>query len=456
MVVFTECSLVVQNLTNKELGIFGTYRLRRGPVDLFKEIPDLTESHVINALKAPGGELYNLVKVKRVIEITRINLSVWDNVSVGADAIRAVNRPVNGDVLSYSDDGLQWIRPAGGSEVALPAPEFPLVLAGDRLGIAKAGPESGGYLSREDWLRFANRLDGVRIWRKVDLSAGEAHYTIPADVGVVVSGSAVVVSTDGRKAPGVWWRRDPLLVTSHVGDTVTFNRAVREDCALYYLVVLGSGDGVPAGYEGAPEYVRKLRSEYLDTQDLGNASAEQIRGRKVFAADVIMSDLRVNDTFAYPPGADTGLVMTSNGVGEGSWCASPVVSLGPPANPYRGQLWVRQSDFRLFIYSGVWMSVAERRISGGVDQLCGGTYLAAIGSGLITAPGRIVHIAAVGRCAGHWTGEVHINGRPVGSVSGGNWAELDVSVVPGDLVSFYINGSGVDCPRVEVVLKDCI
>jgi len=383
----------------------------------------------------------------------------------------------------------------GGSYVDV---DPPLFREGDVVKLDRAGAHSSGYLSKEDWLMFSNITTGFRIWQYCDVSNDPGvrckitsfnNVEIPFNPGSIVNGSAVIVKTEDSNAPpdrGLfgWLVRDPgVCVIQHIGDEVVLSRAPKSGagCRLYFLVSLPAGTEIPVGYEGAPQYVRKVRSEYFDFIDLNSSKTEFIKGKKSFKSDISFESglsvagdatlsgniyahsISLNDT------PQSNYVLTSSALGRGSWQPSPLVSEGPPLSCYNGQLWVKSPEYDLYVYDGnreCWVGVAERSISGWSGQLVAHSYLSNAGnltSEVLPFKCVLVGMTATSERGVVWTAEIHTNNSSVsgaavgvGEDGRGFRGDLNIEFNAGDRIQFFVNGHNIDRPKIEAIFRKCL
>ena len=490
MVSYTEVYFHVENMSNKDLILFGSYRLRPGArTDLFRSIPSLSETRILDALRSPSGELY-VFSIQKKIVIHGFRLATLDNVIIDVGHVGTSNAPERGKVLGFDGTGLKWVS-GGGGHVDVDAP---LARDGDVLRLDRAGPHTSGYLSKEDWLMFSNITTGFRIWQHCDLGLDSgvkckitsfSNLEIPFNAGSIINGSAVIVKSYDNTAPGrTFWSKlsgdAGVCVVQHIGDEILLNRApgASEECRAYFLVSLPAGLEVPPEYGGAPDYVRKMRAEYFDFIDLNSSKTELIKGKKIFKSDAsfesnqsIGGDLAVSGgvaahsiTIKNSPQANYSL--TSSAMGSGSWQPNPLVSDGPPLNCYNGQLWVKAPSYDLYVYDGVrecWLGAAERSVSAWSSQLLSHSYLAPHGGStcdVVPYKATLVGLVTSSERGPVWTAEVHVNGAAVagavvscGEDGRGFRFDLNVAFNAGDRLQFFANGHMVDKPKIEAIFR---
>lgn len=491
MVMFTDVFFNVENISGKDVIIFGSYRLRpHTRTDLFKSIPGLSESRILDALRSPHGELYMLSVVHKKLSILDFRLATIDNVRVDPAHIAALNIPKRGEVLGFDGSSLKWVTAGGGGEV-----EAPLYREEDIIHLGRAGPHTSGYLSREDWLMFSNISTGFRIWQYCDIGRDVGvslkiksfnNVEIPFNAGSIVSGSAVIVKTHSTgEAPGTrWWDRfgfsSTTKIISHMYDDIILNHAPPpdEDCRVYFLVVLPAGAEIPESYSGAPPFVRKVRAEYFDFVDLNSSKSEMIKGEKRFKSDTtfetnvkILGDTQVRGDIeahglTFGNNAGSYYVLTSNSLGRGTWQPSPIVSGGPPTNCYDGQLWMKTPEFQPYVYDGTrgkWLCVSERSVCAWSNQLVAHSYLSLSGSAtgdLIPYNCTLIGLVASCERGGPWTAELHVDnalvaGASMGVGSDGRGIKLDLNAdfSVGSRLQFFVNGHNIDKPKIEAIFR---
>lgn len=153
--VFITPKLIVKNISQRAVRVLDTLNLKPGEVsNVYLTIENLEESKIIDHLRAPEGDLYKEVVLKRTLEIQEIQLVSWTNSTVSPASIPANNTPTPGQVLSFLNDStFSWITPTGGSTLIAHAPLFTI---GDDLYITQAGSSSDGFLTTADWNLFYN------------------------------------------------------------------------------------------------------------------------------------------------------------------------------------------------------------------------------------------------------------------------------------------------------------
>lgn len=488
MIDFTNVFFNVENISNNDIILLGRYRLKpHSRADLFKAIPGLSEAQVIDALRH-GGELHLLHAVNKRIRIIDFKLALWDNVKVDMQHLAISNSPERGNVLGFDGKELAWVS-GGGSNVEVDAP---LYRNGETLKLDRAGPNSSGYISKEDWLMFANISTGFRIWQYCDIGDNLGVHCrinsfndkeITFNPGSIVNGSAVIVLSDNvETAPGLSWRSKLFndtgcCVIQHAGPDVVLSRAPKEGerCRLYFLVVLPAGAEIPADYSGAPDYVRKMRSEYFDFIDLNSSKSEFIKGEKVFKSNIkfesgasVSGDVEVEGSVSankitISDGAQANYVLAANSMGAGNWQANPLVSEGPPVNCYNGQLWVKIPDFESYVFDGTrgcWLGRNERQLSSWSTSLVAHNYIITCTGNLIPFNCKLVSIIASSEGGVGWTAEIHrnnslVSGASIGVGADGRGFRFDLSADfnAGDKIQFFVNGHNIDSPKIEAIFR---
>lgn len=97
-----ESSFIVRNISNRVIKALGKVPLNPSsqPRDLFKTIPGLSESAVLEALQAPNGKLYKDIFVNRNLKIESYNLMHLNNLHIKLDNLVTSNKPTDGQILS--------------------------------------------------------------------------------------------------------------------------------------------------------------------------------------------------------------------------------------------------------------------------------------------------------------------------------------------------------------------
>lgn len=75
---YSKSSLVVKNLSNRDIKVLGMKVKKGSKVDLFKSVVGLTEDRVITAMQKPNGELYKAVS-RGDISVSNSSLTTFEN-----------------------------------------------------------------------------------------------------------------------------------------------------------------------------------------------------------------------------------------------------------------------------------------------------------------------------------------------------------------------------------------
>lgn len=503
-----ESSFVVTNVSNRIIKALGKVPIGKGAQkDLFKAIPGLSESAILDALQAPNGSLYKDIYVNHNLRVDSYNLMLLSNLNVSLKNLKTANKHKTGQVLSVDDKGsLKWVYSDASARLQYDAP---LQHSGDQIRLPKADAFTNGYLSREDWIIFKGKSKGLRIWQYQDFEGPFDNPVILSDFqngkeisfnkNLIVDGTAVAVNVKDfnsapRVAPGLSGVfSDKVEVTQHVRDTVFLNKvpAEKQKIRLWFLIILPDGMNVPVNYIPPTEFVRKKRIEYFDAIDVDSGGAKSIFGEKAFndrisirdtlsvGSDLKDSTLTVDgdlsaDKVKIRDGASNGYVLTSNVVGDATWKPSPQVSSTPPKGAFHGQVWVKEPDFTTYVFDGIrgkWLAQDTFNIDGQKNATaCTHVYMNGpdniphnVNSLSLPYDATLIGLIATGEEKQSWIAEVHVKNRLVGNsvlhVVNGDSAsnmKLNVDFKAGDKVQLFASGNDIVMPYIRAIFKQRI
>lgn len=507
MLKFASPKLVIKNISNKSITVLNNITLKpKQEVDVFQYFADISESTVIDALRAPKGQLYVEHVIRENIEIKECSLVTFEALTVTDDKLNAVNSGKPGQVLSINNNGqFEWVYR---SESGIMNLDPPLLRAGEKISLPKADELTNGYLSKEDFRLFKGRSKGFRIWQFQDvripkspikLDAFENGNGLQFDKNYIVNHSAVIVDRNnlekppfvyGSKLKSIFGISEEIKVHQHIGDTILLDRdpPADKECRVYFLVVLPENVDIPIDYVQPPRFVRNERIDLMDIIDIDTGGAKQIRGTKNFKNNILVSEsigirtenpefpLDVNgrgklSSLQLVDGASSHYVLLSNSIGEASWSPSPVVSYVPPNNCYAGQLWLKTPEYELYVFDGVrkkWLSTDSYSVKGGNNStICSNAYAKTVDnlstdiSGCVLPyDATLVEITASSEYNQSWVAELHVSNSliegailPVINKDRGIGRELNVDLHAGDKVQLFVNGENISMPRIEAIFR---
>lgn len=507
MLKFASPKLVIKNVSKKTLTVLDNISLKPGQeVDVFSFAPNTSEITVIDALRAPKGQLYIEHVIRKNIEIKKCALVAFDALTVTEEKLDCANEGKPGQVLSINKDGrFEWVYR---SESSLLSIDPPLMRNGDRVTLAKADELTNGYLSKEDFKLFKGASKGFRIWQYEDIRIPKSPIRLSAfqngsglhfDKNYIINHSAVIVDRNNCEVPPIvksnGWKsllgqKDQVKVHQHVGDTILLDKDPSPDteCRVYFLVVLPENIDIPENYEQPPRFVRNQRIELMDTVDIDTGGAKQIRGTKNFRNSIVVSEsigvgtnepefpldisgkARFN-SFQVVDGASNHYTLTSNGIGDAKWAPSPAVAYVPPNNNYNGQLWVKTPEYELYVYDGnrkKWLAVDNYSVAGSKNEAqCSNDYLDdanhvsnTVNSAVLPYDATLVGITASSEYKQSWVAEIHVNHSlvaeavlPIINKDRGVNTNINVDLRAGDKVQLFVNGENVSMPRIEAIFR---
>jgi hypothetical protein len=511
MLKFVSPKLVVKNRSKKSVNLLGIVPIKPGQVvDLFKVSPNLSESTVIDALRAPTGQLYREVHVSRNVAILQCVLTSFHGYKLGPDQLNIDGAGEAGQVISASTEEGEFTWSFHNEEDRLSL-EPPLTKEGDYISLPKANSNTNGYLAKEDWLLFKGKSQGIRIWQYQDFAGpvksvlaissfenGSSVGTLAFNEDYIVDGSAVAVDLNrpdrfplaNASIFARWDRNNQISVQQHLGKTVLLDQ--KPDASMgvrvYFLVVLPHTVDVPADYEAPSKFIRDQRIELMDSIDIDVIGSKIVRGQKAFTNSVTVNqslgvnvdspsaELDVNgkikgSSLQITDSPSQNYTLISNGLGEASWGASPAVAPIPPHNYYPGQLWVRVPDYETFIYDGSrgkWLSIHSIEVTGAKNSTsCENTYLhildnipSNVNSTVLPYDATLVSLVASSETLQNWTAEIHLNGSsvekallPIMSSDRSYNNNLNVDFRAGDKIQLFVSGRDISMPHIKAIFR---
>jgi hypothetical protein len=491
MIKYTESKLVLTNISGFDVKVFGKAIIPVSKsLDLFKTITGLTEASVLEALSAPHGELYKKTQVLKELKIDELSLAHLTNSFVDAWNIKASGEAGKDKYLTADEKGnLVWRHINVEDRIQY---HTPLFKDKETIGINRAGPNSSGYLSKEDWLLFKGRHTGFRVWQYQDFdNISEVAITLNKfengqskfEESWIVDGSAVISLKDKSTFPKTGLLGKTVIVNQHIGKDVVLNHIPSaKPCRVWFLVSLPVGHSIPEKYVQPPRSVSNSRIELLDIFDIDAPGDKQVFGKKTFSNDVnFAKSVKIHENLSgmqsvstksliVETGAASNYSLISNSVGQGEWKPSPVVSSHPPNNYYNGQLWVKEPGFQLYVFDGIrskWLSVSERVISGVLNTtIASHTYLntfdnVSMQSGGETLVDNSCLVGLVASCDGSesWKAEVHVNNKLVDGaelhvINGKSVnTSYNINIPKGASIQLFVNGERIAMPKVQAIFK---
>lgn len=502
MVNFVYPKLVIRNISKRDINVLNSIRLKRGQEEnLFSYAPHLSESTVIDALRAPNGELYIESEIRKSIKIIECSLVSDTAFTVDESKLDVASHGKAGQVLSINEEGqFEWVfRGDVGRLNAQP----PLVKNGDDLSLPQANALTNGYLSKEDWLLFKGKSKGIRVWQYQDFPDGVSDVVkltrFENGIGnifnsnYIINSSAVIVSSrdveSPPKADGGFWEAitgsKKVYVTQHDKDSVVLNAIPKESepCRVYFLVILPENVDLPKGHEQPPRYVRNERIELIDAIDIDTGGSKSIKGDKTFDDKVsaksglsvegglTVANGLVADNLQVTKNASHNYSLLSNGMGEAKWSPNPIVSSLPPANQYDGQLWVKSPEFELFVHDASrnkWRSTDSFDTYGALNTTSASKcYMhmvdnipSNVNSIVLDYDAVLVGLMATSETKSSWVAEVHVNHSlvkdavlPVVNSDRACSSTLNVDFKAGDKIQLFMNGEGVSMPCIKAIFR---
>jgi len=503
-IIPTTPSFVVKNISKKSISVLGRLPITPGnKADLFKSIINLSESEIIDALRAPTGALYKEVFINKNISIISYELLTLNNLIIDYKNLNSVNEAIPGQVLSVDyNNNLKWVF---GDMAARLSYQPPIIQNGDSISIPKADAFTNGFLSKEDWVIFKGKSKGLRIWQYQDVSGPfsnpiklsnfENGKALSFNPNLIVDGTAVAVDISNNNSPPraiSGWKglfSNKITVSQHVRDTVFLSELPDDTTTvrIYFLIILPDGITVPVNYSPPTDYVRKMRIEYFDAIDIDSGGAKSIFGEKIFndiigiknrvfiGDDIKDSKLSVSgdiscDAIKIRHGAAEGLVLTSNTIGVAEWSQNPAVSSSPPI-PYDGRMWIKQPEYCSYIFDAnrkKWLTTESFIIDGSKNATaCSNTYMNGfdniphhINSLVLPYDAVLVGLIATCEAKQSWIAEVHLKNKLVKDcvlhVVNSDYASninLNINFNEGDKIQLFASGNGISMPSIRAIFK---
>lgn len=153
---FITPKLIIKNISRRAVTVLDVLTLKPGETsNIYLNIENLKESMIVDALRAPDGDLYREVVLKETLEIVDISLVTWSNSSITPLSVPANNTPLPGYVLSFLDDEtFSWIPAGSGGGGTVSTASPPLFISGSNIFATRASASADGYLHRDDYARF--------------------------------------------------------------------------------------------------------------------------------------------------------------------------------------------------------------------------------------------------------------------------------------------------------------
>lgn len=480
----TQSKFVVKNVSDKNVQLLGLAAIGVGKeADLFKAIPSLTEEKVLNALRAPNGQLYKELELNKSLILLESKFLLSSVSEVHPVNIVADSAPEDTQILRYNNGKFEWHTLLKGADLNY---NHPLSITDDIVSLPKASDNSNGYLDKDDFKLFHKSASQFRVWQYQDiLGTGKDYLYITAfengsnfffNKNMIVHQSAVVSSLDRP-----FWKvfdTAPKSASNHIGDLVMLDSPTKENAKyrVYFLINLEVGTAIPDDYICIPNKVKQARIEVVDAADIEVYGEKKVHGNKTFtgqiraskgievAENISASTLRLTDK----PRQHFSLV--SNGVGDGAWSESPYVNSEPPVNPYDGQLFVKNTDFSLYLYDGKrerWLGETlallsfknNVSVSNSYLDICEGISMLNYGFPL-PFDCVLTGINAYAKTSHQWGVEIHKNNNNLLDASlklensfNASTDRLNISFNKDDRVSVFLNGAGVMSPVVHLTFK---
>ena len=501
MIKFISPEFEIVNISNKTLTLLDNIRLKRGDrVDVFKYSPSISESAVVDALRAPHGEFYIEAFVRKTIKIEKCVLMTFEALPISEKNLDLINTGKPGQVLSLNENGkFEWVfRGDVGRLDAHP----PLIKNGETLAIPPADAFTNGYLSKEDWLLFKGKSKGIRIWQYQDFSSVDEALKLSRfengignvfDKNYIINSSAVIVQKANLEtAPKIdqgllknTFGASDVYVTQHEADVVMLNRSPKSnlECRVYFLVILPENVDLPKNYEQPPRFVRNARIELADAIDIDTGGSKSVKGEKTFDDPIyaksglsVVAGMSVEggfstDAIQVTKGAAHNYVLAGNGVGNAEWSTVPYVGSLPPHNFYDGQLWVKAPEYEVFVHDGSrkkWRGVETFDFSGSTNTTSANKiYLNALDNipsnicGLVLDYDAVlVGLVASSEVKSSWVAEVHVNHSlvkdavlPIVNNDRGYSSTLNVDFRAGDKIQLFANGESISMPYIKAIFR---
>lgn len=482
----------VRNTKTKTVSALGIGIPPGGKIaDLFQSSPSLSESTVLDALRAPNGELHTKLYVTGELQLIECSLVSRSNPVVEADDLKTSNEPLPGHSLAVSEAGELFWRPDNHSGISV---DSPLLQNGNEISMPAASAEHSGYLTSKDWQMFRGRAVGNRIWQYQDFSGPVERVLHISDfqngrdtvsnIGQIIDGSAFLMKRDTeRQATSGSLFSTRVEVLRHIGTRVELSARPKpsQHCRLWFLVTVSEEIRVEKieNHKEPPKLVRENRSRFTDHLDV------QLGGQKlVLGAHEFQNEIKINDrltvgsgiaadhisTSSFQLSADTGhhYALVGDMMGQGSWQPNPFVGAEPPHNPYDGQAWICLLDYRSYIYHGEseqWLGEIVRITGSLAKQSVANTYMAQDGISMMSnseyLDGRwiLTAIQATGEGPATWQAQVHISGvlvpeatLLVSNADSAHRSDLLIPVSDGK-IQLFAAGSYVSLPKITATFR---
>jgi hypothetical protein len=478
--IYTTSKLVLRNLVEKSITILDVPIRPHTSVDLFKFKPNLSESQILDALKAPNGTIYNEIR-NGSLALVELCLFTLSNTELVPSNILAVNPAFPGAILTLNQEGsFIWISPTKYSiDVG-----YPLYMKDQVVVLDKASETTSGYLSKEDYSALKQKLGNIRVWQYQDflsIDASILHISkfenkeMMFSEDRVVSGSAFLVSKDNlEKMPEKkvgFFKKNKIKVNQHIGAQVVLSDIPVGPCRLYFLAILDDKDQL-SEYEAAPRIVVNNRINFLDMYDFHLVGSQVVLGDKSFKgsidspkikAQVLAADRIESASFKLSGGTD-GFSLMSGPLGESYWGPNPAIGNTPPSHTYPGQLWIYQDELYLRDSKDTrWLSMETLKYVAYLDkeknQDCYFAYQGMdMGRHNFIVPGMSILSKVVITSKSHsdWKLGVLVNGQQALDLdikSPQQINELSLDLPKDARVQLYLSGVGIDFPIVECFFR---
>lgn len=509
MIGFISPRLVITNTTGKALKILDIpIKPHAESVNLFDISPNLSESKVIDALRAPHGQLYVESQKTKDIILVECILTSFNGFTLNLNQLNINGEPSDNSIITFQDKSLAWTKKHEVSDIidiidksfdAQP----PLAKNNGQLFLPKANSFTNGYLSKEDWSLFRGKMNGIRIWQyqdfdrivsgKVEITQfqnGESNGLF--DHNFIINDSAVILNSKGDfplSEASTLFSKKYVSVENHIGSTVVLNSIPKpnEKCRVWYLVSLPENTDVPSNYLPPPALVKQNRINILDKSDIGSTTTHIIYGVKKFLHSTLFnskvgigkdaeSELDVNGKtstidFQLKNSPSLGYSLVSDTIGNANWQPNPYVSSGAPENFYNGQLWIKTPEYELFVYDGnrsKWIAINDYHVEAAKNSThCGNVYLDSFDNipmnfNTYVLPYDATLTALIASCQteSSWAAQIHcknllIPGCTLNVVNSDKAiaTNLNVDFNKGDKIQLFVSGYGISMPRVEAIFK---
>lgn len=484
-------SLKIRNTREKAVTVFKSVSIPPlSTIDIFKYQPNIKEEMILAELSPPKGSLYNKVSNGDIIIEDMVLLSMA-NSRVGLDNIITVTDHGQDKYLTTNNsDELIWKYVDQKSRLTA---SYPISIENDNVSIVKAGPQTHGYLSREDWKTFKGISTGYRLWASQDFDLSDSstlkitnfgNLDIPFNKDWIVDGSAILLDGEKNKVANIrlgWFSSEKIEVAHHLGQSVILDGLMTGKSRLFFLVSLPYEMKLPENYLPPPKIVKKLRSEYFNAIDIEYGKNKDIKGDKNFKGTLEAKRLGVGkestpdylidsagpiraSSITLEKEASQHLALVSDHLGRASWKPVPEVSKIPPKMPYSGQLWVREFDSAMFVFNGErekWLGFNEfiHTEQSNKPAMSNSYFNENLTSLVLPYDATLVGIVAGAEHGDSWSVEVHkekyfVEGASLyvqGDTAGNHNFNIDFNA--GDKLKVFLNGERVSLPTVHLIFK---